>query len=198
LSAHFAPGAKLYLKVMMARYKTSVAPVREALAVLSGAGLVVSESQRGFRVAPASRVDFQDVAKMRIQMEVCALEQSIERGGDMWTAEMASIYEIFSRLSPTDSANKLITDAWESYHREFHFSLISCCGSPTLLNFCSQLHDRYDRYRRLALPSYIPGTVDSHGEIMSAAINRDSRNAVLRMRDHIETMSEFVLRQYRN
>ncbi len=47
LSAHFLPGAKLYLKVLTARYNTSVAPVREALAVLSGAGLVISESQLG-------------------------------------------------------------------------------------------------------------------------------------------------------
>lgn len=149
LSAEFAPNAKLYLKILMARYNTSVAPVREALAVLSGAGLVIAESQRGFRVAPASRSDFEDIARLRVQMEISALERSIDHGNDVWEKQLCSIYKIFSRLSPNDDRNNLITNSWETYHREFHFALISQCGSPTLLNFCSQLHDRFDRYRRL-------------------------------------------------
>src|SRR6202023_2071738 len=98
LSAYFKPNAKLYLKVLTSRYETSVAPVREALAVLSGAGLVVSESQRGFRVAPASRADFLDIATLRKQLEVSALQQSIERGDDAWVEEICSVYTIFSRL----------------------------------------------------------------------------------------------------
>jgi DNA-binding GntR family transcriptional regulator len=198
LSAHFKPGEKLYLKILTARYNTSVAPIREALAVLSGAGLVVSESQRGFRVAPASRLDFQDIATLRMQLEVLALERSIERGNDTWVEETCSAYEMFARLSQKAGQNNPITDTWESYHREFHFSLISQCGSPTLLNFCSQLHDRFDRYRRLALPSasYMAGTAGDHEEIKDAAIRRDTKRAMALIRDHIQDITEVVLEQY--
>ncbi len=99
LSAKFKPNAKLYLKVLTATYDSSVAPVREALAVLAGAGLVVSESQRGFRVAPASRADFKDIAALRKLLELSALRMSIERGGDAWVREIERVHRLFSRLS---------------------------------------------------------------------------------------------------
>lgn len=198
LSAHFKPGAKLYLKILTDRYETSVAPVREALAVLSGAGLVVAESQRGFRVAEASREDFQDIATLRMQLEITALEQSIERGDSRWVEEISSVYERFSRLSQKAGQHDPISDAWESYHREFHFALISRCGSPTLLNFCSQLHDRFDRYRRLTLPSgsYMAGTAGDHEDIKNAAIRRETKTATALIRDHIQNITDIVLEQY--
>lgn len=198
LSAHFRPGAKLYLKVLTDRYETSVAPVREALAVLSGAGLVISESQRGFRVAHASRADFQDIAMLRMQLEIAALEQSIERGDSRWVEEICSAFEKFSLLSQKAGQDNPISDAWEAYHREFHFTLISRCGSPTLLNFCSQLHDRFDRYRRLTLPSgsYMAGTAGDHEEIKNAAIRREAKRATALIHEHIQNITDIVLELY--
>jgi GntR family transcriptional regulator, carbon starvation induced regulator len=198
LSAHFKPNAKLYLKVLVARYETSVAPVREALAVLSGAGLVVSESQRGFRVAPASRADFIDIATLRKQLEISALGHSIARGGESWLHEIRRVYEMFSQMSQKAGHDEPISDAWEACHREFHFSLISECGSPTLLNFWSQLHDRFDRYRRLTLPSgsYMAGTANDHWDIMDAVLGRDVSCASRLMGDHIQAITSIVLEQY--
>jgi GntR family transcriptional regulator, carbon starvation induced regulator len=198
LSAYFKPGAKLHLKVLTARYDTSVAPVREALAVLSGAGLVVAESQRGFRVAPASRADFVDVLMMRQYMEALAFEKSIELGDDKWVDEICRVYSAFSRLSTKAGCGDPISDAWEVHHREFHFVLISRCGSPTLLNFCSQLHDRFDRYRRLILPnsSYMAGTASDHEEIRDAVIRRDKALAVALIKEHITAIGDVILEQY--
>jgi GntR family transcriptional regulator, carbon starvation induced regulator len=198
LSAYFKPDAKLYLKVLTARYGTSVAPVREALAVLSGAGLVVSESQRGFRVAPASRADFVDIATFRKQLEISALGLSMVRGGEAWIREIRRVYGIFSQLSQKAGHDEPISDAWEACHREFHFSLISECGSPTLLNFWSQIHDRFDRYRRLTLPSgsYMAGTASDHCDIMDAVISRDIQRASKLMSDHIQAITDIVLEQY--
>jgi GntR family transcriptional regulator, carbon starvation induced regulator len=198
LSAYFKPNSKLFLKVLTSRYETSVAPVREALAVLSGAGLVISESQRGFRVAPASRADFVDIANLRKQLEITALEMSIACGGDNWLREIRKVHETFSRMSQKVGHDEPISDLWEACHREFHFSLISECGSPTLLNFWSQLHDRFDRYRRLTLPSgsYMAGTANDHSDIMEAVIGRDIARASRLMSDHIQAIADIVLEQY--
>ncbi len=198
LSAYFKPNAKLYLKVLTSRYETSVAPIREALAVLSGAGLVISESQRGFRVAPASRADFIDIANLRKHLEISALEMSIARGGEAWSREIRKVHETFSRMSQKVGHDEPISDLWEACHREFHFSLISECNSPTLLNFWSQLHDRFDRYRRLSLPSgsYMAGTASDHGDIMEAVLGRDIARASKLMSDHIQAITDIVLEQY--
>jgi DNA-binding GntR family transcriptional regulator len=42
------------------------------------------------------------------------------------------------------------------------------------------------------------GTAVDHGEIMNAVLDKDSSRAIVLIRDHIETMAEVVLRQYRN
>ena len=198
LSAYFKPDAKLYLKVLTSRYETSVAPVREALAVLSGAGLVVSESQRGFRVASASRADFMDIATLRKQLEISALGVSILKGGESWVKEIRKVYGIFSQISQKAGHDEPISDAWEACHREFHFALIAECGSPTLLNFWSQLHDRFDRYRRLTLPSgsYMAGTANDHWDIMEAVIGRAVARGSKLVSDHIQAITDIVLEQY--
>ncbi|WP_159008538.1 GntR family transcriptional regulator [Bradyrhizobium sp. S69] len=99
ISAKFKPNARLHLKSLMACYDTSVAPVREALAVLAGVGLAISEGRRGFRVAPVSREDFLDTAAMRKLLEVSALKTSIELGSDDWVREIRRVHKTFSRIS---------------------------------------------------------------------------------------------------
>lgn len=198
LTGQFAPGTKLRLKVLAARYAASLAPVREALAVLSGAGLVLAENQRGFRVAPASRTDLIDIVLMRQQMEGMALERAIEMGDDKWIREICRAYDAFRGLSTRAGGNDPITDAWEAHHREFHFALISHCGSPTLLNFCSQLHDRFDRYRRLALPSssYMAATADDHEDLKDAVTKRDKKLSMALLSQHIQAIGDVVLEHY--
>jgi GntR family transcriptional regulator, carbon starvation induced regulator len=198
LSAYFSPGSKLPLKVLMARYETSIMPVREALAVLCGAGLVLAESQRGFRVAPASRIDLLDLTETRQRIEGMALRLSIAHADRAWLYEVQDVAATFARVSQKVGQDGPISDEWEALHREFHFALIARCGSPTLLNFCSQLHDRYDRYRRLVLPSksYMAGVAGDHDEIKDAALLGDADRAVALLERHIQLMSEVLLGQY--
>jgi DNA-binding GntR family transcriptional regulator len=67
-----------------------------------------------------------------------------------------------------------------------------------LLNFWSQLHDRFDRYRRLTLPSgsYMAGTASDHGDIMKAVTSRNINRASKLMSDHIQAITDIVLEQY--
>jgi hypothetical protein len=57
-----------------------LSPLREALSRLVVSGLVWAEGQRGFRVAPASIEDIQDISDVRTNVECLAFRQSIERG----------------------------------------------------------------------------------------------------------------------
>jgi DNA-binding GntR family transcriptional regulator len=66
------------------------------------------------------------------------------------------------------------------------------------MNFWSQLHDRFDCYRRLTLPSgsYMAGTASDHEDIMEAVISRDVSRAATLMSDHIQSITDVVLEQY--
>lgn len=194
LQAKLRPGAKLVLRDLRASYTVGLIPLREALFQLAGDGLVVSESQRGFRVAPVSLAEFADIAGVRRVVEALAFAQSIDRSSCYWRAHVQSALDRFTRVGQKVGDQRPINEEWETFHRQFHFALISECGSPTLLRFCSQIFDRFDRYRRLAVPSrgYMAGTADDHGELAALALVGNRQHAIELLVRHIDEISTVV------
>jgi DNA-binding GntR family transcriptional regulator len=198
LSARLAPGARLPLKFLTDSYGVGVTPLREALTLLCGAGLVVQETQRGFRVAPASRADLVDVAQCRRRLETMALALSIRRGDTLWRRQVGRMRRAFAEVAAREDDVGPIDDIWEDRHSRYHFALISACGSGALLSFCAQLHDRFDRYRRLALPSkaIMAGIAGDHDDIADAALTGAVAHAVALLDRHIAEMGALVLGNY--
>lgn len=188
LSARLAPGTKLRLRFLTSAYHIGISPLRDALAQLAGDGLVILESQCGFRVMPVSRYDLRDVSKARKRIELDALEMSIESGDDAWQKRVRVAYENFCQVKQKVGDVSPIGEDWEERHRAFHLALLSACQSPTLLRFCSQLHDRFDRYRRLALPSrsHMGAVGDDHEAIMNAALAGKKEEAIALLGLHID------------
>lgn len=178
LSGTFAPDSRLRLEELGTSFGVSLSPVREALLRLCGEGFVVSEDQRGFRVAGASASNFEEVIALRSLLEPYALRLSIERGDMAWEE---SLVAIFHRLTRIEQRNGYVPflDEWERAHREFHLALVAGCGMPTLLQFCSMLHDQADRYRRLFLTKHPPqrNVADEHARMLDAVLARDTDTA---------------------
>ncbi|MCF8168592.1 MAG: GntR family transcriptional regulator, partial [Rhodoferax sp.] len=75
-----APGEKLRVEHLKDQYQVGSSTLREALSLLVSDALVTVEGQRGFRVAPISMADLEDVTNTRVMLETEALRQSIRRG----------------------------------------------------------------------------------------------------------------------
>lgn len=198
LAARLAPGAGLPLKVLQHRYAVGLTPLREALTILSGSGLVVTDGGRGFRVAPASRADFEDVALSRRRLEGMAMRLSIAAGDKHWRQHIETTRAQFAAVRALVGENRPIDEEWEDRHRRFHFALITACGSPVLLDFCRQLFDRFDRYRRIAIPtkSMMADVGTDHDGIMLAALRGDEEDAVARLDQHIAATASLVRSYY--
>lgn len=69
VSCHLRPGERLKIQELSRRLRVSPSAIREALSRLVAEGLVVAEAQKGFRVAPISRFDLQDLTRTRIAIE---------------------------------------------------------------------------------------------------------------------------------
>ena len=194
LSARLAPGAKLKIRQLSAQYRIGGSPLRDALAQLTGDGLVILESQRGFRVAPVSRADLRDVAQARKRIELAALELSLERGDEAWRQRVRAADASFAVVKQKVGDTTPITEDWEQRHRAFHLALLSACASPTLMRFCAQLHDRFDRYRRIALPSrsYMGALGDDHEAFMEAALAGRREEAIALLARHIDDTAALV------
>jgi DNA-binding GntR family transcriptional regulator len=195
LTGRLKPGAKLRLEDLRAEFAVSWSPIREALSRLVAEGLIQTEGQRGYRIAPVSRASLSEVLRLRVLLESMALRESIEKGDDAWEAKVLAAHHRLTKLEDSrwESGN---AEQWEQWHRTFHDALISACESPILLQFCAQLHDLNDRYRRLFLSAHKldRDVAGEHRAMVQATIARDTAKACRLLERHIERTGTNLLR----
>jgi DNA-binding GntR family transcriptional regulator len=197
LAGELKPGHKLRIEFLGKRYRTGHIPLREALNRLSSDGLVERRDQRGFRVAPVSAADLQELTKTRCLVEGAALGESIAARSAAWEEGIVLAYHRLSRTPRSTSRTQYKANpAWEQLHRDFHRSLIAACGSRWLLNFCMQLADQSYRYRQIAFRRVFPlrNDVDGHRAIMQAAIDGDTERAVRLLQAHVRFTADTILK----
>ncbi len=195
VSGRLKPGTALKTSELQDLCGMSVSPVREALARLVATGLATAEHNHGYRVAPLSAADLQDLVDTRIREESWALTRSIENGDEMWEGRILSSLHVLERLPRENPEDRtLYNEQWEIRHSDFHNALISECGSKITLGFCETLRDQSDRYRRLSLS--LEGNrnaMSEHRTIAEAAIERDAARAVEALASHYATTAKYVL-----
>ena len=189
------PGEKLRVEHLKDQYEVGAGTLREALLLLVTDALVVAQGQRGFRVAPISLDDFEDITRTRVLLETVALQQSIELGDDNWEASVVAAFHMLSRAEDkledgTDAAR----EEWEERNRVFHEVLISACPSRWVRHFQNILYLQSERYRRLSLFRQ-PISRDVHAEhqaIVDAALARNAQEATRILTEHILRTLEAV------
>ena len=197
ISGRLAPGARLRMSAMMEQYSVGMSPLREALARLSGSGFVRLERNRGYSVAAISLEELGDLANTRVRLECMAFDLAVRQGDATWEAEvMAAHHRLCCCPRQPD---QLIDECWEALHREFHLTLIGACGSPTLIGFCRNLHDLFDRYRRIAVQTAgtHPEMGGDHRMIVDAILSREAETAVGFLDRHIRDSQQEIRRLWR-
>jgi DNA-binding GntR family transcriptional regulator len=74
-----APGERLRVEHLKDQYEVGAGTLREALSLLVSDALVTSEGQRGFRVAPISVADLEDLTNTRVMLETEAFDLALEK-----------------------------------------------------------------------------------------------------------------------
>lgn len=189
-----APGEKLRLDVMRNRYEISVSTLREVLARLLSDGMVTSENQRGFEVAGISADEFRQIAEMRYLLEAHALKNSFENGDLEWESRVIAAHHklsvIETRMLQGETGEQ---STWKRYDREFHYSLISACGSKALLETYSKTFDRFVRYQIIVLMFRGSIAADEHQALLECALDRDHIEANEVLRNHISGCIEYTI-----
>lgn len=189
------PGERLKVESLKLLLNTGATPIREALSLLTSDQLVDRIDQRGFRVAPASKKNFQEILMLRCQLEDIALRSSIELGDAEWEEGLLLSHH---RLNQADRADP---DNWERLHRVFHTTLLQACGSPILLRFCEQLYDLNIRYRYLAGKSVRyqkRDVIKEHQSILDAVLERDTDMASCSLLEHYTATGDFLTDKFKD
>lgn len=184
------PGEKLKIEQLRKLLDTGASPVREALSLLTSDMLVERIDQRGFRAAPASLANFEEILNLRCALEDMALRQSIALANAEWEESLVLAHHRMKRAEETPT--------FETAHKTFHMTLLSNAASPMLERYCSQLYDLNIRYRYLAASdvSYQRRDISTeHVDILEAATQRDPDAASKVLLSHYRLTGAYLTTQ---
>lgn len=197
LGGELAPGIKINIAALKERYQVSLAPLREALARLATTGLLVSEPNKGFYVAPVSEEELMDLYQTSSHLEALALSQAIEKGDDSWEEEIVSALYYLEKIELGGSEPTY--DEWIQANTRFHDALIGSC-SVIVKELRSLLHLKMDRYVRIAFGKAVTELGTFHGEhqdLAKVVLARDQELASPLMHQHILGGRDLVLESFK-
>lgn len=98
LDGRYAPEQKLPFSELQDEYQAGVGTIREALSHLLSEGLVTMDTGKGFRVAPVSLEDLEDISENRVEIERRAIRSAIRNGDDKWEAGLLSAHHLLEKV----------------------------------------------------------------------------------------------------
>jgi DNA-binding GntR family transcriptional regulator len=180
------PGQRLRLEALRDAYGVGVGTLRETLGRLVAERLVVAEGQRGFEVRRFSAAELRELAGLRLLLEGHALEQAFRAGDVEWEARVVAAHHKLAQMEERLLAGEVaVLDAWRRFDAEFHRSLVSACGSRTLMATHAQVFDRYQRYQNRALGFRGEIAMREHRALRDCALKRDAAAARTVLSAHI-------------
>ncbi|WP_394160885.1 GntR family transcriptional regulator [Galactobacter valiniphilus] len=197
LEGVWPPGSRLSPADLAVKYAASKSVVREALATLSGTGLVTLSPNRGFFVMSLSLRELRVLTDLRSYSEGIALRMSIERGDEAWESQLVAAHYQLERAHRRRAENPNRTDHnWATQHRIFHTKLVEASGIPLLTATAGNLADATELYRRWSATGLAGSRRNVEGEhraILEAALDRDADRATALLQDHYETTLSVLL-----
>lgn len=192
LTGELEAGQKLKIEELRDILQTGASPVREALSLLTSDKLVERLDQRGFRAAPVSKANFEEILALRCTLEDMALRASIKHADAPWEELLVLRHYHMTKASKQEVAG------FETAHKAFHMALIANARQPMLQEYCTQLYDLNIRYRNLAAggANYQKRSIArEHQDILDAALERNADRASACLLSHYRRTGEYFSRQ---
>jgi DNA-binding GntR family transcriptional regulator len=136
-----APGQRLPLEELAARFQVSLTPVRHALRRLESEGLVVSLPRRGSRVAPLSVDELEEIQALRLGLETVLARRGAEAITDAALTEMTAARDEMERAFRAGDLDSYLASFWS-----LRDACYRCAGRPRLERALQDQRVRVERY----------------------------------------------------
>ena len=189
LNGTYPPGTPLRLNKLAGDNEVSLIPVREALRLLESERFVISEINKGARVAPLSMQSLEDLYRVRTLIEVEALRLATNFMDSKFIASLdATITKAVSELEANEVEKGL------KLHREFHYSIYELSGSEWLCHMIEVLWAHSERYIHLASlqPNFVCSVDDNHHAIIDCLLNKDVEGATASLASDLHNTVELL------
>lgn|SRR5690625_4924347 len=181
LSGELPAGYALVETDLAQNFGVSKTPVREALKILAGRGLVQLGDFKGATVKIVDKEMVANVFGVRLLLEPAAVAATVEAGIDLTPAR-----DLLERARTASSDPKR-----SDLNREFHRILYASCGNDLLVEILDDLRERTSLITVTLWKSEASWDTEAHEHValLKAAEAGDSQRAETITRDHIATFA---------
>ncbi|WP_106475900.1 GntR family transcriptional regulator [Phytohalomonas tamaricis] len=202
LAGDILPGEPIRERNLAAELQISRTPVREALFILQGEGLVTLSHNRGAYVTPFTTGDIEQIYSLRRLLEShaarCAAQHHNQAQLDAIAETLAVHRQLDSRATPMEQAQADLA---------FHEAIAAAAGSQMLLTIAHQvlavtftLRSRYTysttyakqvyRRHRAIFKAIEAGNAEAAGTLMAEHVTQSSELALQRLAKAVPPMNE--------
>ncbi|PVY37645.1 GntR family transcriptional regulator [Paraburkholderia silvatlantica] len=191
LSCRFMPGATLTESQLMEHYGIGKSTCRVALVRLVHEGFIRAMPRQGYRVAPITLRDVEEVFALRVQLEPLAARLACGRVDVVLLRKL----EAACRVPYPERELSDQIDVFLDANREFHLAIAQASGNVRLHHTLANLMDEMSRL--VALGFGVQGTKPEirhdHNSMIDAFETNDARRAETIARRHIETFRDMTM-----
>lgn len=181
LSGALAPGDRLRQEDIALRFGASRQPVRDALRLLEGDGLVTLVANSGAWVSKLSESECYEAYQVRERLEPLLISQSIP---NLTAAQLQRLTELVQQIEKTSDIESFLR-----LDREFHLLSYAGAAPGMLREFVERIWNTTQHYRRAF--AKLSGAGDSalthmeHKLILDGILRKDSVAAGQALESHI-------------
>jgi DNA-binding GntR family transcriptional regulator len=187
LQGDIGPGSRLSQQSIAQQFGVSRIPVRDALQILTGEGLVQPSSNATAMVTGMSVAELQEIYELREAIEPLATQLAVSNVGRAELLTMRKQLEIMEEHSDTRT--------WLAANTDFHAAVYRRAGRPRMIELVEQLRRLGDRYMYVYLEvvGQTEHLTSEHLAILAAVENGDAALAAQLTREHLATSHDFIL-----
>jgi DNA-binding GntR family transcriptional regulator len=193
LAGQLKPGEPLRERSLAEELKISRTPIREALFILQGEGLVDLAPNRGATVRNITARDIAEIYTLRAVLEGHAARTAAESLTDRHLEHLEDMYSRQSRLGTRASAREQA-----QADLAFHNGITAATGIELLQTIMRQVLAVTVSYRSHYLypPKQSTMAIQQHRGILDALIERDPDRAEVLMREHVTWSSQLAMEHF--
>ncbi|WP_214319426.1 GntR family transcriptional regulator [Nonomuraea sediminis] len=185
------PGTRVGMEALARELGTSPTPIREALASLESAGLVVKESLKGYSTTPLmTRAEVEDMFRFRLLIEPWAAETAA-RADPEQTAPLTT--EVASALAAAGDGEANYRDI-ARHDARFHDMITELAGSDHVRQALARTHCHLHLFRLSYGPVMAAPTFAEHRRIAESIAEGRPDLAKAAMVDHLTTARDRILK----
>lgn len=166
LAGEYAPGVRIRQEDLADQYGASRLPVREALRLLKGEGLVTLVANTGAWVSSLSLEDCEEMYQIRERIEPLLLRYNVPLFSE---DQIDHLDELAAQMEKADDVEHFL-----ALDRDFHLGSYEAATTTLLSDTVRQLWNRTQHYRRAFMQVFRPSDRSVHHEhhLLVAAIRR--------------------------